>query len=55
VDFATTAYLGALLAGDWDSVAGSAQAVQRSASGLVSAFATWHIERGLRSLAHVER
>ncbi len=55
VDIATTAYLGALLAGDWDGVAASPKAVQSSASGLVSAFATWHIERGLRSLAHVER
>lgn len=55
VDVTTTTYLGALLAGDWDSAVASPPAVQRSASGLVSAFATWHIERGLRSLAHVER
>lgn len=55
VDIATTTCLGALLSGDWDGVSRTPPAVQRSASGLVSAFATWHIERGLRSLAHVER
>ncbi len=55
VDIATTTCLGALLSGDWDGVSRTSPAVQRSASGLVSAFATWHIERGLRSLAHVER
>ena len=27
----------------------------REASGLVSAYLAWHLERGLRSLAHVER
>ena len=47
--------VGLLLAGDWDGVARSSPVVQRTASGLVSAFAAWHIERGLRSLAHVER
>ena len=55
VDISTAAHLGALLSGDWDGVAKSSPAVQRTASGLVSAFAAWHIEHGLRSLAHVER
>ena len=55
VDISTAAHLGALLSGDWDGVAKSSPAVQRTASGLVAAFAAWHIERGLRSLAHVER
>ena len=27
----------------------------REASGLTSAFATWHLDRSLRSMAHVER
>ncbi len=55
VDISTVAHLDALLSGDWDGVATSSPVVQRTASGLVSAFAAWHIERGLRSLAHVER
>jgi DNA repair protein RecO (recombination protein O) len=55
IDISTAAHLGALLAGDWVGVAKSPASVQRTASGLVSAFAAWHIERGLRSLAHVER
>ena len=29
--------------------------VTREASGITSAFATWHLDRNLRSLAHVER
>lgn len=47
--------LGALLAGDWqlaDSIAGPAKT---AASGLVAAYSQWHIERGLRSMPHVER
>lgn len=55
IDISTAAHLGALLSGDWDGVSKSSPSVQRTASGLVSAFAAWHIERGLRSLAHVER
>ena len=55
IDISTAAHLGALLSGDWDGVSKSSPSVQRTASGLVSAFASWHIERGLRSLVHVER
>lgn len=55
VDIATATHLGSLLAGDWEAVGAADAGVQRTASGLVSAFAAWHIERGLRSLAHVER
>lgn len=55
VDISTCAHLGALLSGDWAAVAKSSPGTQRTASGLVSAFAAWHIERGLRSLIHVER
>jgi DNA repair protein RecO (recombination protein O) len=52
---ATVAYLGALLAGQWDHTRDVPPAVQTQASGLIAAFANWHLERGLRSLAHVER
>ena len=48
-------YLSALLTGDWPATREVDQRAQRQASGLVSAFANWHLERGLRSLSHVER
>ncbi len=47
--------LGALLAGDWDVVAAAETRSLREASGLVSAYLHWHLERGLRSLEYVER
>lgn len=48
-------YLAALLTGDWPATRTADEAVQRAGSGLVSAFAAWHTDRGLRSLGHVER
>ena len=48
-------YLSALLTGDWPATRGVDERAQRQASGLVSAFANWHLERGLRSLTHVDR
>lgn len=51
----TLALLGALLAGDWPVVEAAEQRTQREASGLVSAYLHWHLERGLRSLEYVER
>ncbi|MBF4163406.1 DNA repair protein RecO [Nocardioides acrostichi] len=51
----TLVLLGALLAGDWDVVERADARTSREASGLVSAYLNWHIERGLRSLAYVER
>ncbi|BDZ53249.1 DNA repair protein RecO [Agromyces marinus] len=51
----TVDLLGALLSGDWN-VAEAASARDRSqASGIVAAYAQWHLERGLRSLTHVSR
>ena len=52
---ATIGLLGSLLAGDWERTRDVPERVRREASGLVAAFAAWHMERGLRSLAHVER
>ncbi|MDP2775533.1 MAG: DNA repair protein RecO [Nocardioides sp.] len=49
------AVLGALLAGDWPVVEAADPRQLREASGLVTAFLQWHLERGLRSLEHVER
>lgn len=51
----TVRLLGALLAGDWDVVAATDARHHKEASGLVAAYLAWHLERGLRSLAYVER
>lgn len=51
----TLTLLSALLTGDWDTVAQAEDRASREASGLVAAYLTWHVERGLRSLAYVER
>ena len=51
----TVVVLGALLAGDWPVVEATDARHLREASGLVSAYLAWHLERALRSLEHVER
>ena len=51
----TVTLLGALLAGDWPAVGEATPRQLTEASGLVAAYLQWHLERGLRSLAHVER
>lgn len=51
----TMVLLGALLAGDWPAVAAADPRAAREASGLVAAYLSWHLERGLRSLEYVER
>ncbi len=48
-------HLSALLTGDWVVADGSDPHVAREASGIVAAFVQWHLERGVRSLRHVER
>jgi len=47
--------LSALINGDWQATAEVTEGACREASGLVSAFASWHLDRGLRSLRLVER
>ncbi len=51
----TLELMGALLAGDWDVVDASPTRLRRDAAGMTAAFLQWHLERGLRSLKHVER
>jgi DNA repair protein RecO (recombination protein O) len=51
----TIAVLGALLAGDWPTVHAAEPRHLKEASGVVAAYLAWHLERGLRSLAYVER
>ena len=49
------ALLGALLVGDWELVATCDDRSRREASSIVAAYLSWHLERGLRSLSHVDR
>ena len=51
----TLEVLGALLAGDWASVGAADPRTLREASGLVAAYLAWHLERGLRSMEHLQR
>jgi DNA repair protein RecO (recombination protein O) len=51
----TVVLLGALLAGEWAVVEGSEPRTRREATGMVAAYLQWHLERGLKSLAHVPR
>ncbi|MGH3423166.1 MAG: DNA repair protein RecO [Nocardioidaceae bacterium] len=51
----TVILLAGLLSGDWVTVEQSDQRARREASGLIAAYLAWHLERGLRSLAYVDR
>jgi DNA repair protein RecO (recombination protein O) len=51
----TLVLMGALLSGDWDTAEAAEQRHRKEASGLVAAYLAWHVERGLKSLAHLER
>jgi DNA repair protein RecO (recombination protein O) len=50
----TLALLGALLEGSWSETRQMPDHVAQEASGIPFAFAAWHVDRNLRSLAHVE-
>ena len=52
---ATLLLLGALLEGRWRDTRDAGDPVAREASGITAAFVAWHLDRNLRSLAHVER
>lgn len=47
--------LGALLSGDWPHAEAADDRTRSQASGVVAAYTQWHLERGLRSLQHVDR
>lgn len=49
------ALLSALISGDWQATTSAQSHVCTEVSGLVAAFASWHLEHGLRSLRLVER
>lgn len=54
VDTATIGLLGTLLSGDWTAAEQADERTRSRANGLVAAYAQWHLERGLRSLQHVQ-
>lgn len=47
--------LGALLTGDWDVADAAERSTRGQASGVIAAYVQWHLERGLRSLHHLDR
>lgn len=55
IDAGAMTLLGALLSGHWPVADASGERARAQASGLVSAYLTWHLERRLRSLSLVER
>ncbi|MCS5714991.1 DNA repair protein RecO [Herbiconiux sp. CPCC 205716] len=55
LDTSTLELLAALLTGDWTTADAAESQVRSRASGIVAAYTQWHLERGLRSLEHVER
>ncbi|NQX33906.1 DNA repair protein RecO [Herbiconiux sp. VKM Ac-2851] len=55
LDTSTLELLTALLTGDWTTADAADGPVRSRASGIVAAYTQWHLERGLRSLEHVER
>jgi DNA repair protein RecO (recombination protein O) len=55
IDPQTGELLGALLSGTWEVADSAPESIRGAASGIVSAYSQWHIERGLKSLQHVER
>ncbi|MGO2659393.1 DNA repair protein RecO [Mycetocola reblochoni] len=54
LDAGTRELLVALLRGDWDRAEASDDRVRSRAGGIVSAYTNWHLDRGLRSMSHVE-
>lgn len=48
-------HVASLLAGDWENVAAATSNIRAAVSGVVAGYLQWQLERGLRSLEHVER
>lgn len=55
LDPATLELLAALLAGDWATAEAASERSRAQASGVTAAYTQFHLERGLRSLEHVDR
>ena len=54
IDADTLGLLQALLAGEWDTAEAASARATAGASGIIAAYAQWHLERGIRSLSHLE-
>jgi DNA repair protein RecO (recombination protein O) len=54
LDMATIGLLGALLTGDWEAAEAADDGTRSKANGVVAAYTQWHLDRGLRSLQHVQ-
>ncbi|WP_353987954.1 DNA repair protein RecO [Ruicaihuangia caeni] len=54
LDEQTLTLLGALLTGDWVTAEASAEGTRAQAGGVIAAYTQYHLERGLRSLQHVD-
>lgn len=50
----TTSVLESLIRGEWDAIDSASPQDSTRASGLIAAYTQWHLERSIRSLAHVE-
>lgn len=55
LDPATLQLLAALLSGDWETAEAADERTRAQASGVTAAYTQFHLERGLRSLEHVDR
>ena len=55
LDPSTLDLLAALLAGDWGTADAADERTRAQASGVTAAYTQFHLERGLRSLEHVDR
>jgi len=55
LDPATVGLLSSLLAGEWDAAGRADERTRSQASGIVAAYTQFHLDRGLRSLEHVDR
>lgn len=55
LDSEAISLLAALLTGDWAIADSASDRAKQAASGIVAAYSQFHIERGLKSLNHVER
>lgn len=55
LDTGTLELLAALLSGDWTTADAASERSRSQTSGIVAAYAQFHLERSLRSLSHVER
>jgi DNA repair protein RecO (recombination protein O) len=55
LDLDTLQLMGALLEGRWPDAEAAPERARNQASGVIAAYAQYHLERSLRSLSHVDR